>query len=408
MSLTQPEFEKLVARVFKTYTSKTSQLKAFQIELSEYTDKKQARQIAIEILKAKKHHSWNLVNYPYDTYFVPYMRPSNVMTCNKTTLIIATLFRKHWSTFPFGIYKYYTNYNKWKHKKYANNLQEFRRSPSIALNNSTNTLYLYHSGDLENSETDPVKDEEYQNKILKETRLLIFDLNSDNVDVINIGPAGYMDRTQMIFAQNHLHFFDHIPCHFIYDEKKKILVKQHSFQDVGCHDGGIVYVPSKRKIFHIGGSNSSSMFYTNCIFEYCLMNHIWRKCDIKLPIKMSPEACVLSTDEKYILIFGAWIVDEKDQDFDTKYINDIYIWNLETMKITKSIRCCPIFTCYGRKSVVVICNDCDKLIYGYLKQYCNAKKIPNDIMDLLRIWYQDDYVYLNASNDGLMYRIKMD
>ena len=116
--------------------------------------------------------------------------------------------------------------------------------------------------------------------------------------------------------------------------------------------------------------------------------------NIKLPFNIQLFGYVLTTDEKYVIIFGGWdqaIWGDGD---------DIYIWNLESMEFRKSEKKCPTKSQFH--ACIMGYQVDDLLVHGYLRM-CSKDDIeylPQDIVKLVGHWCCNDFLHLFMSTRG--------
>ena len=99
-----------------------------------------------------------------------------------------------------------------------------------------------------------------------------------------------------------------------------------------------VYVKSQNCIYVFGGYDElSDIKRLDGIWRYDLRetNKGWKKMNGVLPYKMESFGSVLTNDERYIILFGGAVGDKN------VWNDEIFLWNLESMVISKSDIKCP-------------------------------------------------------------------
>ena len=81
----------------------------------------------------------------------------------------------------------------------------------------------------------------------------------------------------------------------------------HEFDD-GPHKFDLqqsrgVYIESKREILIFGGWSKATA-YNDTIWTYSIDENEWSLLQCKMPIKANAFGCVMTTDEKYVIIFN--------------------------------------------------------------------------------------------------------
>eukprot|EP01084_Bolivina_argentea_P028937 53751_1 len=74
---------------------------------------------------------------------------------------------------------------------------------------------------------------------------------------------------------------------------------------------------------------------TDNIWKYDIYKCVWQTLKVKLPFKMHSFSCVVTGDERYVIIFGG--VREGD-----KYIDDIFVLDVNDMSLKRSDVKCPV------------------------------------------------------------------
>ena len=140
----------------------------------------------------------------------------------------------------------------------------------------------------------------------------------------------------------------HIICgswsmhHYIWNEIKLKFQSVFKFdglsKGIQCH--GLVHIESKKQLILFGGLDKTNV-YLDAIWkcQYTTATETqpvykWNKLDLRLPFRMHSFGYILTDDERFILIFGGKIQS-------LHFLNDIYIFDIKEMVITKCGIDCP-------------------------------------------------------------------
>ena len=94
---------------------------------------------------------------------------------------------------------------------------------------------------------------------------------------------------------------------------------------------------SKQKLVLFGGYDyaiTQSVKDLDDIWCYDINEDKWSMINIKLPIGMNSFGYSITPDQRYVIIFGGEVKD--------KLVDDIWIWDLQTMEFIKSELKCPM------------------------------------------------------------------
>ena len=204
-----------------------------------------------------------------------------------------------------------------------------------------------------------------------------------------------------------IHVFGGKSCnsHFILDsntnEFNKIADIDEKRDGITC--GGSVYVKSKNCVLCFGGYDlGTNKTRLNGVYQYKLSTQKWQTMDVVLPYKMDSFGWILTNDERYIILFGGGIDDHNT------WNDDIFLWNLESMVISKSEIKCPqkgLFTavimpndeiflqrvfdkcCHWKIKVKTLVKDDRMIVDGYLRLCEFGMNLPKEIWDLIYYFY---------------------
>eukprot|EP01084_Bolivina_argentea_P158022 275314_1 len=207
----------------------------------------------------------------------------------------------------------------------------------------------------------------------------------------------------------------HIVCgaesnkHFIWTQNnsygRKYEFKQ--FDTFGSlSNAGLVHVKSKNILLLLGGYNHTDWICSDAIYSYDIDKNEWVEINTTLPVAMDSFGYVLTTDKKYLLIFGG-------SDEDSRKKDAIYIMDIETMLIVKSRLKCPekgeYYAILGFDSL-----SNDTLVNGYIKccwkleGFKCLRKPSDDIVSIIQSFHFDEVIHLFEKTNGRHWKIKVD
>jgi len=299
------------------------------------------------------------------------IRPNNVCSLGNTSIAIA---------YDDLIVKY-----DWKLNEQKTILKHStsEKNATLAFDNNTNTLYLSDS----------------YNDCMK-----IFNVDDpDPIEKISMEHAIY---PYLICIDGKLHSIggrDSI-MHQIYNPDKKEFDDHWEFEEWGNNEGmywgGLIHVTSKQELLLFGGWKGWKGL--NDIYKYSIPDKTWTLLPQKLPIKAQLFGCVLTPDEKYIIIFGGYSAESPRGGTD-----GIYIWELETMQFRQSAVTCPVKEDFAAFIDII---DIQKIaVYGYINNCIGYEMdiVPNDIIELIWKWCSDCNVQLLSLENGNLWQIKL-
>eukprot|EP01084_Bolivina_argentea_P041508 76609_1 len=330
----------------------------------------------------------------------PILPASNLIPINKTEFAIATEFSFYP---PFGgIYKYNTRINKWNIlMEYPSNIPFAKGcSFSLTFNAITNELFLY------GTQIEPHS---------KHALLAKIDITQMKYNLILI-PRNYSIpiEASAVIINKQYHVIGgqgrHNSTHSILNiENNKCINGNYRFRSAfklwrsGAIPYGLIAVKSQNKLIAFGDCAPKSRRYKNSadeIWEYCIDSKNWNVMNsVKLPCEMINFGYILTSDEKYILIFGGVCTTEKELiDFGVsvrKRLDSIYILDLETLIFYISDIGCPMVGDFDTVLMSSVCmNGAVDLVNGYIKRIENNIWIPLDIVNLISFYCRNEYVHL--------------
>eukprot|EP01084_Bolivina_argentea_P238209 400204_1 len=142
----------------------------------------------------------------------------------------------------------------------------------------------------------------------------------------------------------------HSNKHFVWNVEQNKLQHIHSieyYSPGGICFGRMVHLASQNKILTLGGFDSKfppNDGSINTILEYSIVDNEWSKLTdnngmvVTLPIEMHGFGCVLTKQDRYIILFGGCNNRKRIR----TELNDIYVLDLKSMKWNKSDVKCPV------------------------------------------------------------------
>ena len=187
-------------------------------------------------------------------------------------------------------------------------------------------------------------------------------------------------------------------CHAILKSNQSELEKLGCYskgEEFSCHSS--VYISKKNMIYTFGGYHfGGECIAVDTIQSYNLETKEHNQLDdLRIP-KWGRDSfgCIMTNDEKYVIIFGGEDDDEVETD-------DIYVFDMDGMNVrTSNIKCPKDDEYYA----VLMGNHQEhlKIVYGYirwcwsLEQFDGISFPCHDVIDLMVKWYSDEIVYLFA------------
>ena len=227
----------------------------------------------------------------------------------------------------------------------------------------------------------------------------IINLQSNNVKHCKVNIC---NPTQSCIIQSCLHVID--VKHFIYDISvdKLELSKTNKIGDFdqGLNWGGFVYLQTKDVVLYFGGLDIADDADIDTIHEYSVTDQIWRALSCTLPTILELVCCVVTSDEKYVLLLGG-------QTWNGYYVsehNGILIYDVEKEEIRKSMIEVPPeaeptdgFITISTFAAIAMQEDGYILVSGYLRGF---EEIPMDIVHLIGCFIDMEYVYLMSKESN--------
>ena len=144
-------------------------------------------------------------------------------------------------------------------------------------------------------------------------------------------------------------------------------------------------------VLHFGGEDEEEEEDIETIHKYSVSAQTWTALSCQLPMALESVCCVVTSDEKYVLLLGGqtydgWNIFEHD---------GILVYDVEKEKIRKSAIEVPseVADDFTTTNIAAIAleEDAYVLVSGYLRGF---EEIPLDIVHLIGDFIHMEYVYL--------------
>eukprot|EP01084_Bolivina_argentea_P111923 199636_1 len=149
---------------------------------------------------------------------------------------------------------------------------------------------------------------------------------------------------------------------------------------------GIAHIPSKNSLLCIGGYSGKCHDW---IYLYNTKCKTWTKLSQRLPVPMWFCGCVVSRNQKYVILLGG------------DYTDTIYVLDVATMKFRKSSIICPEKACVHAINMY----DAEKdmlLTFGYIRNIfnlpqCNAMSFPPIyLINIISSYYSNEWIFVTT------------
>ena len=164
---------------------------------------------------------------------------------------------------------------------------------------------------------------------------------------------------------------DSIPFETSYDSMKVIN---------RCSNQMLIHIQSKNEFLLLGGYDESEGVISALIYSYAIASNKWKCLKERLDEPLSSFGCVLTLDEKHLILFGGYTPYGKS--------NKIYVIQLGTMTITESEIRCPQKGWYH----AVIANDYitnNTIAFGFVPNF-----VPDELKAVIALFCYTQTVYL--------------
>ena len=159
--------------------------------------------------------------------------------------------------------------------------------------------------------------------------------------------------------------------------------KRHKFSKFKefYRNHGVVQIESKQMVLLMGGEDADGPVDDIVVYQYD--KDKWLRPKLKLPKPLSSFGCVVTMNEKYVIIIGGL------------KSNEIFILNLEKMEFSN---CRLKLPHTGGCHCVLLQNQRSNfLVYGYVRLLCRFFKFeyPSmDILDVMSSCYSDQFIHI--------------
>eukprot|EP01084_Bolivina_argentea_P253282 425391_1 len=171
------------------------------------------------------------------------------------------------------------------------------------------------------------------------------------------------------------------PVHYIFNTETNTFDKietwkYHAFDS----EFGLIYVEKNKELFLFGGTYNCYQMSPD-IYKYSFPNNCWEKLNVSLPANQAYFGYVLDNNQNNIIIFGG----KTESDWQSTPIDNIYIFNIESMELKESHIKCPV---KGICNAVVVGSALkDDLIVGAFVRMFYDKHMVIDILKTIKSFY---------------------
>ena len=268
-----------------------------------------------------------------------------------------------------GIHKFTIDKKEWsKIIKYPENLRSPFHTNAINLTDPNNPIIYIVNGN--------------------ENSFLIADVTKQTIKTVttNINTDGH-PRAIYIHGQLHVIGGGGSFKHLIYDESKQKFIEIYDFKSF--HSGNtergfarhtLIYSESRDSMFMFGGTISP---FNKSVFQYMFSSKEWKKLDCESPEKMKGHGCVITEDEKYVIIIAGC-------DMRNIYVFDIDNLSFHECKIKAPSRgwCYSCLISNHKRSLV--------LANGYIREYYDGEYFMTELTKIIaEFMMQQDLYWLS-------------
>ena len=291
-----------------------------------------------------------------------------------------------------GIYTYIISQNKWIISiKYSKD--SWLSSISPAFNKSTNILYIAH---------------------YVQNCLSIIDFTTMKWITINCPYLSNCDGAKCIIINDELHLIGgkRNNKHLIWRDKQKIFEELHVFEDLslGFKSHKLIHMKSRQILLLFGGESTSKPL--DVIYRFDIKKNEWNLMKIKMPQKLSEFGLISTNDEKYVILFGGVLYDERNG---YTFSDLIFILDIDNQIFHQSLIYCPIrymfngiyHNNYPYSEVI--------LTYGFIRNLRQNLQnneylpiLPNDIKSFIGSLFILEYIHLIDLKDGKHWKMNLD
>ncbi len=173
------------------------------------------------------------------------------------------------------------------------------------------------------------------------------------------------------------------------------------------HDFKLLYNKNNHCLLFIGGCRYNKL---QSLISFDLTTQIWTTLERSLPPGIQHSFCILARKNQYIIMLGGsyWDKYSLSQSYSTK----IYCYHLKTKKLSQSLLCCPFPSAYIGIVIDTPARDyltvCAYIRYHWTKNnMMNFLFPPNDVLHIIRGYYESEYVYLFHEDSETQHRMNI-
>jgi len=303
-----------------------------------------------------------------ETKQLPFDRFDCPIAINEKELIVAPYHSHYWQT--KGLYKYHTDVHTWSESiAYAPKMRTSFHTTAYDAKN--NLLYIYN----------------------KEALLIIINLTTQKMVAHPVRHMGKYAASIVIDGELHIIGGWKSNKHLIWDNTQCEFKEVFHFKEAGLgyYLHKLCYMQSRQLLFAMGGYTTTSRASRASDHIYVCevaKNYRWHLLPVLMPRRMYSFGCVLTPNEKYIVLFGG------------NSTNHIHIFDLCRQEMVRLERLqCPNA---GSYAACVLGNDQKTavLVAGYVKRCWKSREFedvsqpPVDIILLLRRYCSTEIVHL--------------
>ena len=249
-----------------------------------------------------------------------------------------------------------------------------------------------------------------------QSTMLIFDLLSGSIIhqspgyipgtvSMTLGMALGMDDASLVNVNGAIHRIggNGISGHSVWNDSLRVWHHFGSGGNIRGFSGSAIYVPSKRIILAIGAQSVRNVFDTNVgVWRHHINSGKWHKMkSIKTDIDFSGCGCVLTSDEKYVVIMGCDRLEQRD------CIGILHILDGDRYELRKSALNIPGPPLTGlylhRYALTEDTLKCKLLTAGWIRRVFASKgcSCPSDIKGMIGNYYSMEMFHWIANKSEI-------
>eukprot|EP01084_Bolivina_argentea_P091570 164827_1 len=260
----------------------------------------------------------------------------------------------------------------------------------------------------------------------KNNTMLYINDSKSNVFIMNLQTNFYKqkciasdnsgDLNASMIINNQFHIFNNNK-HMIWNNTfNKFILQSNTPNDLNAWGCGIIHISSKKCLLKLGGMTDVMNDAIDSIYCYDLINKIWTKLHLTLPKPLKFVKCVLTNDEKYIIIMGGRTIN-------SDLNKDIFVMNTMKMSIKKSkitlkdemFQSTFLIPAENDLHINILSNKTiDELLsHGFIrntweeKHFENIMYIPYYLIQIITQYYNNEYLHVMECK-AKRWKIKLD